>query len=150
MYRNTFVQYLTKVLIDVMFYTGIVICLALPWVMPRALPLFGYDTAHTLPYTLILLSSGLCTLFILWQLKAIFRTLLGGDPFVFANVTCFRKIAVACFLIALIYVVKAFILFSLTSLVFIIIFALAGLFCLTLKDVFKQAIAYKEENDWTV
>jgi hypothetical protein len=29
-------------------------------------------------------------------------------------------------------------------------FAILGLFSLTLKDVFAQAVAYKEENDWTV
>jgi len=150
MYTNTFVHHLTRVLVEVMFYAGIVICLAIPFLMPFALPFFGYDTAQSTHYSLVLLTSGLCTLFILWQLKAIFRTLTGGDPFIPANITCFRKIAVACFLIALIYVVKAFVLFSPTAIVFIIIFALAGLFCLTLKDVFKQAIAYKDENDWTV
>jgi len=150
MYKNTFVHYLAKVLIDIMLSVGVVICIAIPWIIPYALPFFGYDSTQVFPYTAVLLTSGLCTLFILWQLKAIFATLIGGDPFVEANVSCFRKIAVACFLIALIYVAKAFVLFSLTAIVFIIIFALAGLFCLTLKDVFKQAIAYKEENDWTV
>ncbi|MCL2492008.1 MAG: DUF2975 domain-containing protein [Coriobacteriia bacterium] len=150
MRKNSFVHYLTKILIDIMFYVGILICLALPFIMSRAMDFFGYDDSATLLFTIVLLASGLCTLFILWELKTMFRTLLGGDPFIAANVSSFRKIAVACFLIALIYVAKSIFLFSLTSVVFIIIFSLAGLVCLTLKDVFKQAIAYKEENDWTV
>jgi hypothetical protein len=79
-----------------------------------------------------------------------FTTLLGGDPFVDANVTCIRKCAVACFLIAIIYVIKSIFWFSPSSVAIFIIFSLAGLFLLTLKDVFKQAIAYKIENDWTV
>jgi hypothetical protein len=29
-------------------------------------------------------------------------------------------------------------------------FAVGTLFCLTLKDIFKQAMFYKEEHDWTV
>jgi hypothetical protein len=75
---------------------------------------------------------------------------LGGDPFVEKNVSSFRRIAVACFIIALIYLVKMPFWFTPSTASFFIIFSLAGLVCLTLKDVFKQAVAYKLENDWTV
>jgi len=150
MFEKSFVHRLTKVLIDVMFYIGILIVVALPFITERATGFFGYDESSITLYTIVLFLSGLCTLYILWQLKAIFRSLLGGDPFIHTNVSCFRKIGVASFVIALIYVAKCFLLFSLTSVAFVIVFALAGLFCLTLKDVFKQAIDYKAENDWTV
>jgi hypothetical protein len=46
--------------------------------------------------------------------------------------------------------VETFFWFSLMSSIIVVIFFLLGLFCLTLKDVFKQAVAYKEEADWTV
>jgi hypothetical protein len=150
MYKNSFVHYLTKVLVDIMFYGGIICCVALPFVMPSLAKNFGYNESVVLPFTVILLLSGFCLLYILWQLKAIFKTLLGGNPFVAANVMCFRKCAVASLLIAILFTGKIFFWFSLMTLVFIIIFSLLGLFCLTLKDVFKQAVAYKEENDWTV
>jgi hypothetical protein len=150
MYKKSFVHYLTKVLVDIMFYGGIMCCIALPFIMPPLAGYFSYSEAVVKPFTIILVASGLCSLFILWQLKAMFTTLLGGDPFIRANITCLRKCSVASFLIALIYIVKNIFWLSLTTVVIVIIFALLGLFSLTLIDVFKQAVAYKEENDWTV
>lgn len=150
MYKNSFVHYLTKVLVDIMFYGGVLCCIALPFLMPVLSDFFGYSRATEIPFTVIVLLSGLCALFLLWQLKTIFKTLLGGNPFVGKNVSCLRKSSVASFLIAMIYIVKAMFWFTIASTIFAIVFALLGLFCLTLKDVFKQAIAFKEENDWTV
>jgi len=118
--------------------------------MPMLADFFGYSETVVLPLTIVLVSSGLCSVFILWQLKAMFKTLLNGNPFIGANVSCLRKCSVASFLIAIIYIAKVFFMFSVMTSVVVIIFSLLGLFCLTLKDVFKQAIAYKEENDWTV
>ena len=150
MYKNSFVHHLTKVLVDIMFYGGILACAALPFAMPKLTSLFGYASIVVRPFTVILLSSGLCSLYILWQLKAMFKTLLGGNPFIGANVSCLRKCSVASMLIALIYLAKSIVWFTLMSAIIIVIFFLLGLFCLTLKDVFKQAVALKEENDWTV
>ena len=150
MYKNSFVHYLTKVLVDIMFYGGILCCIALPFMMPTLANYFGYRSAVVVPLTVVLFTSGLCSIFILWQLKAMFKTLLNGNPFVGANISCLRKCSVASFLIAIIYIVKTVFMFSIMTSVVVIIFSLLGLFCLTLKDVFKQAVAYKEENDWTV
>ena len=151
MYKNSFVHHFTKVLVDVMFYGGILTCIAAPFAMPVVLNYLGYLKSTHLPYTIIIVSSGLCALCIVWQLKIMFKTLLGGNPFVPKNVNCLRICSVASFLIAIIYVIKLFLLlFTPSSFLIVIIFSLLGLFCLTLKDVFKQAIFYKEENDWTV
>ncbi|MCL2867083.1 MAG: DUF2975 domain-containing protein [Clostridia bacterium] len=150
MYKNSFVHYLTKVLVDMMFYCGIVCCVIVPFIMPRLITFLGYSSDIVVPNTVILILSGLCSLYILWQLKTIFKTLLGGSPFIKPNVSCLRKCSVASFLIALIFIVRLCIWFTMAASVIVIIFSLLGLFCLTLKDVFKQAVAYKEENDWTV
>ena len=150
MHKNSFVHYLTKILVDIMFYGGILCCVALPFVMPTLANYFGYSETVVLPFTVILVLSGLCALYILWQLKAMFKTLLSGNLFIGANITCLRKCSVSSFLIAIIYIIKMIFWFSMMTSVVVIIFSLLGLFCLTLKDVFKQALAYKEENDWTV
>ena len=150
MQKNSFVHYLTKILVDIMFYGGILCCIAIPFTMPSLAALLGYSPDIVTPYTVILMFSGLCALYIVWQLKAIFKTLLGGNPFVEKNVSCLRRCSVASILIATVYLVKISIWFTIASSIIVIIFALLGIFCLTLKDVFKQAIAYKEENDWTV
>jgi uncharacterized membrane protein len=133
-----------------MFYGGILSCIALPFVMPSLSAFLGYHQSIVMPYTVVLMLSGLCSLYILWQLKAMFKTLLGGNPFTAPNVSCLRKCSVASFFIAIVYLIKICFWFTIASSIIVIVFSLIGLFCLTLKDVFKQAVAYKEENDWTV
>lgn len=150
MYKNSFVHYVTKVLVDVMFYSGIVCCLLVPFIMPYLNAYFGYAKSFVLPFTILLIASGICAVYILWQLKKMFKTLLGSNPFVISNVNCLRKCSVASFIISMIYIAKVTFWFTIATGIIVIIFILMGLFCLTLKDIFKQAIAYKEENDWTV
>ena len=150
MYKNSFVHYLTKILVDVMFFGGIACCAAAPFVVPLLMNRFGYGERVMLPFTIILTIAGLCSLYILWQLKRIFKTLLGGNPFIFANVSCLRKCSVASFLLALTFTADLILWFTFGGMIMVVVFSLLGLFCLTLKDVFKQAITYKEENDWTV
>jgi len=154
MVKKSLIHHITKVLIDIMFYGGIAACVALPFFMRGIMSAVGFSQAYidarALSYTIILVASGLCAVYILYQLKSMFKTLIGGEPFVYKNVGCLRKCGVASFLISVIYLVRIIIWFTLGSSVIVVIFALLGLFSLTLKDVFKQAVFYKEENDWTV
>ena len=150
MYKNSFVHYLTKILVDVMFYGGTICCVAVPFLVPKLVEVSNYETRNVTPFIIVLLLLGLSSIYILWQLKIIFKTLIGGNPFVDSNVNCLRKMAIASFIITIIFIVDFFKVLSLASLFSFVLFGLLGLFCLTLKDVFKQAIAYKEENDWTV
>jgi hypothetical protein len=150
MYKNSFVHYLTKIMVDIMFYGGILCCIMVPFLVKRAGGYFGYGESEIIPLTITLLGSGVAAVYIMFNLKLMFKTLLGGNPFVWSNVSCFRKIAVASFIIAMIYTAKCFFLLTIATALIVIIFVIAGLFCLTLKDIFKQAIYYKEENDFTV
>jgi len=150
MYKNSFVHYLTKVLVDIMFFGGILCAAAAPFAYRPVALFFGYKPKVQVSFVIWIYLSAICALYILWQLKAMFKTLLGGNPFVAKNVACLRKCSVASFLIAIISMVDVIKWFSFVLSSIVIIFALLGLFCLTLKDVFKQAIAIKEENDWTV
>ena len=79
-----------------------------------------------------------------------YRTLLEGNPFVDKNVCHFRKISVACTIISIIYIIKSFFMFTFGSVVIALVFIIGCLFCLTLKDLFKQAINFKAENDLTI
>ena len=150
MYKNSWVHYLTKIMVDVSFFGGIAICLALPYLVNILNYYYGYHPLMLWRIDLILTPSGICALYILWQLKRFFKTLIGGNPFVLENVSCLRKMSVSCFIIACVFLLRAVYYFTLEICVIIIIFVVAGLICLTLKDVFKQAIAFKEENDLTV
>jgi len=143
-------HYITKILVDIMFYGGIVTCLILPFAMPRLLEFIGISQDLRLTYTIILLSSGICAVYIMYQLKRMFKTLVSGNPFVVQNVNCLRKCAVASAVIAGIYLTRLFLWFTIAAALIVIVFALLSLFSLTIKDLFKQAVAYKEETDWTV
>lgn len=150
MYKKSIIHYMTKICVDILFYVGIVCCLLVPFSKEMIAKYFGFIGAATAPIIIVLFLSGVLSVYILWQLKIMFRTLLNGNPFIAANVTCFRKIAAASILIALIYLIKCLFSFTLSTIVIIVIFIIAGLFSLTLKDLFKQAIYYKDENDLTV
>jgi len=150
MKTNRFRHYVTKILVDIMFYGGIAACIALPFVLPRLMELTGVSLQFRGQYTVVLLSSGVCAVYIMYQLKRMFKTLVSGNPFVAQNVTCLRKCAVASALIAGIFFIRSIMWFTIAGSVIVVIFFILSLFCLTLKDLFKQAIIYKEETDWTV
>lgn len=150
MYKKSMVHYITKVCVDFLFYLGIVCCALVPFSKPWLSKYFGFVGDASVPMMIILLLTGILSVYILYQLKIMFRTLLNGNPFISANVTCFRKIALASALIAFIYLFKCIIYFTMSTVVIVAIFLIACLFSLTLKDLFKQAIYYKDENDLTV
>ncbi|HHZ01188.1 MAG TPA: DUF2975 domain-containing protein [Sedimentibacter sp.] len=150
MYQKSIVHYMTKISIDILFITAIICCMLVPFSSNWLYLYFGIGDSQALFVKIILLTSGLTCVYILWQLKVIFKTLLKGNPFIHANVSCLRKIALACLGIALIYLVKMFVMPTISTIVIIVIFVVACLLCLTLKDLFKQSIYYKDENDLTV
>ena len=150
MYQKSIVHYMTKICIDILFYLGIVCCALVPFSSSWLLCYFNIASKMSLFVTVILLASGIFSVYILWQLKVIFKTLLNGNPFIHANVECLRKIAVACLAISVIYIIKMIVMPTISTIVIIAIFVIACLLCLTLKDLFKQSIYYKDENDLTV
>ena len=150
MKTNHFRHYLTKLLVDIMFFGGVVACAVLPFALPWLIEFTGTSPEFRWTYTIIFLSSGMCAVYIMYQLKCMFKTLVGGNPFVVQNVSSLRKCAVASAVIGVIYLVRLFMWFTIAAPVIVLIFFLLSLFCLTLKDLFKQAVTYKEEADWTV
>ncbi len=150
MYQKSIVHYMTKVCIDVLFYLGIICCVLIPFSSSWMKKYFYVADERVLFVTIILLASGISCIYILWQLKVIFRTLLNGNPFIYANVACLRKIAMSCMAVSLIYIVKLIVMPTISTVIIIAIFVIACLLCLTLKDLFKQSIYYKDENDLTV
>ena len=151
MYQKSLTHHLSKFVIDVLFYASILCVIAVPFFTKHLFLWIRYpDAGYLVPFTVILFLSGLGCVYILFQLKKMFRSLLVGNPFVDENVSHFRKIAVACALLSLLYLTKCFWMFTVVTLVITVIFAVGCLFCLTLKDLFKQAINYKTENDLTI
>nr|WP_326183774.1 DUF2975 domain-containing protein [uncultured Oscillibacter sp.] len=118
----------------------------------------GFD-AYSLALTLFLLFSGVCTAVILWQARRVLKTILRGQPFSMENAVSLRRAAVCAFLIAAAalarvvwsvwYYRSALPLASYNAL-FVPLFAMAGLLCLVMSALFRQAAELKAENDLTI
>ncbi|WP_313339693.1 DUF2975 domain-containing protein [Sedimentibacter sp.] len=150
MYQKSIIHYITKICIDILFFAGIICCAYIPFSSRLLWNYFGVANQTAVFVKAILLCSGICCVYILWQLKVIFKTLLEGNPFIHANVTCLRKISMSCLTVSIIYLVKMIFMPTISTIVIIAIFVVGCLLCLTLKDLFKQSIYYKDENDLTV
>ena len=149
MYEKSLTHHIAKIMIDVLFYLNIAALVTVPF-WAKSLFILIDETGEFPLFELIIFLSGACCLYILFNLKQMYCTLLSGNPFIDKNVSHLRKMAVACFAVFLIYLAKCIIMFTFATLVITIIFLVGCLFCLTLKDLFKQAINYKTENDLTI
>ena len=148
--NNSFINRATKLIIDIMFFGGILCTAAVPFLTKFIGGFYGYDTRVSIIFAVMLFISGAASVYILFNMRRMLKTLVENDPFVMKNADCLRRIATACAVIVAVYAVKCVLLFSWATVVIAIAFSVGALFCLVLKDLFKQAVAYKEENDWTV
>jgi len=142
--------YIAKLFIDALLILCIVGVVTIPFWMRAYQGWLRYDDTVFYPMMVIVGLSGALAAFILFTLDRMYKTLTSGDPFVQANVTAFRRISVTCAVIAVLYIIKCFIVFSLATIIVVLIFIGGTLFCYTLKDLFARAVEYKEENDLTI
>lgn len=116
-------------------------------------------SAQDIVLTSFLLFFSGCAAVILWQGRRVLDTILAGDTFTFGNAANMKRAAVCCFLIsagALIRTVWG----ALTSIGLLWLFAynalscpvflMAGLLCLVMSALFRQAAELKAENDLTI
>lgn len=103
--------------------------------------------------------SGICTAVILWQGRRVLRTILQGAPFSLENAISLRRAAVSSFVISTAALAR--LIFSICyyrslapllsyNALFVPIFAMAGLLCLVMSALFRQAAEMKAENDLTI
>ena len=119
--------------------------------------LFGgpYAAVHTS----FLLFCGVCTAVILWQARRVLDTVLTGDTFTFGNAANMKRAAICCFLISaaalgrtvwgLCFYRSLMPLLTYNAL-FVPIFLMAGLLCMVMSALFRQAAELKAENDLTI
>ena len=151
MYKKSITHHITKIVIDILFYLSIICVLSVPLWSGYLFRWINYTNPdYLITFSAVIFLSGICCTYILFNFKQMYHSLLIGNPFVEKNVQHLRKIAVSCMIIAIIYIIKSFFWFTVATLVIAIVFIVGCLFSLTLKDLFKQAINYKSENDLTI
>lgn len=113
---------------------------------------------------IMIITTGIIALFIIYQFIKIFQHLKGNELFCEDNVKRLNTVSINCFVISTIYFITAvfviatitkyfqefvyYILFSMIILA--IIFGVAGIGIKILNEIYKKAIEYKEENDFTI
>lgn len=149
MYKNLLSKF-TKFCLDFMYYSGILVTLTVP-VSFRFLGSYYPNIRNHYPaMCIIFMLCGILALWIIYYLRQIFRTILAGECFVEENITSLKRMGIASFLISLVTVIRLFFVITPATLIIILVFFIAGLFSLVLAQVFKQAVSYKQENDFTI
>lgn len=140
----------TKYLLDIMFYAGILVTATLPWSIKLIGEQLPYLIKHYEETVIIYFVLGVSAEKLLWELRKIFNTVLEENCFVKENVISLQKMGNWSFFIALMAGVRSIVYMTIVMGVVILVFIIAGLFSKVLSFVFEQAVAYKEETDWTV
>ena len=140
----------TKYLLDLMFYSGIVVTVTLPFTVRWIGEQLPYLIRHYEETIIIYFVLGVSAEKLLWELRKIFRTVLAENCFVKENVVSLQKMGNWSFFIALMAGVRSIVYMTIAMGVVIFVFLIAGLFSKVLSFVFEQAVEYKEETDWTI
>lgn len=149
MNKNPLVRF-TKFLLDFMFYSGIIVCVTVPFSFRYVGKYYNIFKAYYLPFCVIFMIAGVFALVILWELRRMFRTVVKGDPFVKGNVISLKRMGVCAFIISVCMAARLLFVITPAAMVLVVVFLIAGLFSLVLSLVFEQAVIYKQENDLTI
>jgi len=140
-----------KRFLDLIFLGGIVIVLALPFLLNWYMDyLKGYISEKywfLLPFLYI---TGILALITVNELRRIFKTLNRRDPFRIDNVKSFKRLSICCFAISFFYGVKIFVFNSFLTIIMFMVFIIGGFLLMILAEIFRQAVIVKEENDLTI
>ncbi len=99
---------------------------------------------------IVLYPCGLAALFVEYNLKKIFRTLVNKDPFVQENVKSLKIMGYSMIVVTAFLLAKVFFLNSIMTMLGCLGSALLTVFCFVLADVFQQAVYYKQDNELTI
>src|SRR5690606_32530530 len=92
---------ITKVLLDIMFYSGGLICLSVPYLFRLAGRYYSIFDSYYIPFCIIFMLAGIFALAILRELRLMFKTVIKEDPFVRGNVISLKKMGYYAFAIAI-------------------------------------------------
>lgn len=141
---------LTKALLDILFFAGIIVTASLPWTMRWAARFYPSFAERLALHTILFMLAGVCAVLILFELRRMLQTVVSGNCFVRRNVSSLCRMAYYAFAIAVLMAVRLFVLFTPGMLAIVCVFLLAGLFSLVLAQVFDRAVSYKQDNDLTI
>lgn len=141
---------LTKYFLDSMFYAGILATISLPFsIRWTGRYLSGFERYYWIMLVIYFIL-GISAIFLIHELRKIFRTVLAKNCFVTENVNSLRRMGNISFFIVVMSLLRCIVYFTIAMAVVIFVFIIAGLFSKVLAYVFEEAVRYKEENDMTI
>ena len=140
----------TKVLLDIMFWGGIVVTATLPVTIRLYGRINSYFERYYLAQLILFFVSGVLAVLIIGELRKMFRTVLEDNCFIRENVISLKRMGNYSFFIAAVTVLRAFLYLTPAIGVVFLVFIIAGLFSKVLAQVFDKAVTYKLENDFTI
>lgn len=149
MSKNPLVR-LTKYLLDFMFYSGILVCLTVPFTFKVVGEYYSIFEKFYLPFCIIFMIAGIFALIILWELRKMFKSVMKENPFVIENVISLKRMGICSFVITICMLLRLVFIITPAELILVAVFLIAGLFSAVLSLVFDRAVSYKEENDLTI
>ncbi len=139
-----------KFLLDAIFYFGGTVTVLMPVVIKWSGRYYEPFHMYYRETVILYFALGTAALALVGELRKIFRTVLAEDCFVQANVISLEKMGNWSFCIALLSIVRMMVYMTVSGLLVIIVFMIAGLFSKVLAMVFEEAVRYKQENDLTI
>lgn len=140
-----------RVCLQITFVAGLAVT-AFLWLIMREwfYWYFWNDERYYRACVLLITPCGISSLYILWQLIRLLKSISHRNPFVQANVNGLKRIAISSFIISALFALLLY--FRATVLTFGIayIFLIAGFCFIVLAGLFQRAVAYKDENDLTI
>ncbi len=140
----------TKVLLDFLFYTGIIVTVFVPFIIIKYGNYNSYFAQNVPQLSAIFIPSGIFAVLIIYELRKMFKSVLADDCFIPENVKSLNRMGTYSFFIALITCCRLPLYITPAVIVVILVFVIAGLFSKVLSYVFDKAVTYKLENDLTI
>lgn len=128
------------------------VMVSLPWAIPYFsgkvpghAPNFYYEK-----YLVILLISGVMAELILWQVRGIMRNVNTARAFSQDTVRRLRVTGIECLVLGGLWGVSLVLVSKVFVAAVLVTFVVVGMILLVLAELFRQAVAYKEENEMTI
>lgn len=141
-----------KIMLDVLFYFGIATLIILPFLRNTKFDVYQLITSeYTIVTVHVMLYLGAITVvYVLYELRKIFKSIKLGDPFTSANITSLYRMGFASFLLSIVIFIKLFVFRTFLTYFVFMVLIIAGCFSWTLSTLFREAKRVKDENDLTI
>jgi len=151
--KEPLVSKILRCALYVVFIVGAAAAVSLPFMFDRYLRLLHGRVVLAAEHRLFLIGFvvGVAAvgLWVLAEMIGMLRSVPQG-PFVARNVRALSRCGVLLLVITCMFTVKCFMYFTFLTMACTFLLVICALFSFTLSNLFRRAVAYKEENDLTI